>query len=106
MTWTAIYSVDQQLTAVPHHLLLSTPWWSLPTVKGRQAQTVSCPLASTRIAGIGYLLVEDVKTVLHALGLCLSHRTVRELTSAVADARRPERIYYASLAESEVADNA
>ena len=55
-------------------------------------------------AGTGYLRVDDVKVLLHALGLCMSHRMVRELTSAVADSRRPDRIYYKELTETEVND--
>ena len=46
--------------------------------------------------------MEDVKLLLHALGLSMSSRTVRELTSSVADSRRTDRIYYKDLAEADV----
>lgn len=52
--------------------------------------------------GTGYLKVDDVKILLHALGQFMSHRVVRELTSAVADVRRPDRIYYKDISEIEL----
>lgn len=46
--------------------------------------------------------MDDVKILLHALGLCMSHRTVRELTNSVADQRREDRIFYKLYTETEV----
>ncbi|KAK9801969.1 hypothetical protein WJX73_003604 [Symbiochloris irregularis] len=51
--------------------------------------------------GAGYLRVDDVKVLLHALGLSMSHRTVRELTNSVTDPRREDRIYYKPYTETE-----
>lgn len=57
-----------------------------------------------RLAGAGYLRVDDVKVLLHALGLCMSHRTVRELTNSVADPRREDRVYYKPYTETEAGE--
>lgn len=56
-------------------------------------------------AGTGYLKVDDMKTLLHSLGLSMSHRLVRELTSSVADSRRTDRIYYRELTEAEIVED-
>ena len=38
--------------------------------------------------------MEDLKQLLHALGLGLSYRTVKELSTFATDLRRSERVYY------------
>ena len=45
-------------------------------------------------AGVGHFRVEDLKQLLHALGLGLSYRTVKELSTFATDLRRSERVYY------------
>lgn len=55
-------------------------------------------------AGTGYIKVDDLRKVLHNLGLGLSHRTAKELCLMVAEpsARRPEKVFYRELYEKEV----
>lgn len=47
--------------------------------------------------GTGYLRVEDVRRIVHNLGVCLPHRAVRCLVQGAADPTggwRGERVYY------------
>lgn len=51
-------------------------------------------------AGVGYFRVEDLKQLLHSLGIGLCARTVKELCTFAADLRRSDRIYYRDLTDS------
>eukprot|EP00879_Flechtneria_rotunda_P021247 GHRR01022384.1.p1 GENE.GHRR01022384.1~~GHRR01022384.1.p1 ORF type:complete len:131 (-),score=13.43 GHRR01022384.1:1418-1810(-) len=47
--------------------------------------------------GTGYLRVEDLRRIIHNLGECLPHRSVKALVHGVADpggSWRGERVYY------------
>jgi len=57
--------------------------------------------------GAGYIKLDDLRRLLHALGAGLPQWLVKELTSNVADlARRgrPDRVYYRDLTDVEIKD--
>ena len=58
-----------------------------------------------RCTGVGYIKVDDLRRLLHALGEGLPQWLVKELTSNVTDlARRgrPDRVYYRDLTDVEI----
>ena len=56
--------------------------------------------------GCGYLKTDDLRRLLHSLGLALPNRTVRELVAGVADQSgryKGERVYYRDITDKEKA---
>ena len=59
---------------------------------------VQCP-------GVGYIKLDDLRRLLHALGAGLPQWLIKELTSNVTDlARRgrPDRVYYRDVTDAEI----
>ena len=62
-------------------------------------------------AGTGYIKIDDMRKILHNLGLRLSYRQVKELCAHVAEAtavssrsNRTDRIFYRQITDSSADD--
>jgi hypothetical protein len=91
----------------------ATPRWKLcvptdPTNPTSPATNLIVPIHSRYFdrTGCGYIKVEDLRRLMHALGAGLPHRLVKELVAVAAEGGssrwRGERVYYRDLTDKEI----